>query len=102
MPVISCHNHSFFNFHLESENVGEGGETHTLEYLENKKNFLDEIILKVFFKLFKCFQPVLYLGVHIMLTRSIWFDKGLCNGSMGIVRDIIYKASVHQLFLWLL
>ena len=38
-------------------------------------------------------EPVLYQseGAYVMLTRSIWLDKGLCNGNMEIVEDIIYK-----------
>ena len=27
-----------------------------------------------------------------MLTRNICLDKGFCNGSVGIVKDIIYKV----------
>ena len=28
-----------------------------------------------------------------MLTRNCWVEKGLCNGSMGVVRGIIYLDS---------
>ena len=40
-------------------------------------------------------ESVLYIceGAHVMLTRNIWLDKGLCNGSMGIVKDINYNES---------
>ena len=38
-------------------------------------------------------EPKLFLsiGARVMLTRNLWTDKGLCNGSMGILKDIIYQ-----------
>ena len=30
-------------------------------------------------------------GARVMLTRNLWSDAGLCNGSLGIVKDIIFQ-----------
>lgn len=30
-----------------------------------------------------------------MLARHMWLDKGLDNGSMGVVEDIIYKEGQY-------
>jgi hypothetical protein len=27
----------------------------------------------------------------MMLTRNLWVERGLCNGTIGIVRDIVWK-----------
>ena len=38
-------------------------------------------------------EPKIFLsiGARVMLTRNLWIGKGLCNGSMGVVKDIIYQ-----------
>ena len=33
----------------------------------------------------------LNVGSQVMLTRNVWVNNGLCNGSMGVVKSIIYK-----------
>ena len=30
-------------------------------------------------------------GKHVMVTRNLWVEKGLFNGSMGVVRNIIHQ-----------
>ena len=39
--------------------------------------------------------PKLFLseGARVMLTRNIWTEVGLCNGSIGTVFDIIYNEN---------
>ena len=38
-------------------------------------------------------EPKVFLsiGARVMLTRNLWNDQGLCNGSMGVVKDIVYQ-----------
>uniref|UniRef100_T1IVW9 ATP-dependent DNA helicase n=1 Tax=Strigamia maritima TaxID=126957 RepID=T1IVW9_STRMM len=35
----------------------------------------------------------LSVGTKVILRKNLWTDKGLCNGSIGIITDIIYKEN---------
>lgn len=36
-------------------------------------------------------------GTQVILRHNLWTTKGLCNGSLGIVQDIIYKPAESHL-----
>ena len=37
-------------------------------------------------------QLLLSQGAKALLTRNLWTEAGLCNGAIGIVKDIVYMA----------
>ena len=46
-------------------------------------------------------EPLMHLSVgsSVMLTRNLWIEKGLCNGSTGKVFHVIYKNGQQPPFL---
>ena len=36
-------------------------------------------------------QLLLSQGAKVMLTRNLWTDAGLCNGAIGVAKDIVYN-----------
>lgn len=36
---------------------------------------------------------LLSIGCRVMLTKNLWTNKGLCNGALGFVKDIIYSPT---------
>ena len=44
-------------------------------------------------KYYSCLSSLLHIceGAHIIFTRNLWVEKGLCNSSMGLDRGIIYQ-----------
>lgn len=40
---------------------------------------------------------LLSIGCRVMLTKNLWTNKGLCNGALGFVKDIIYSSTENRI-----
>lgn len=40
-------------------------------------------------------QNYVYVGVRVILRQNLWVVKGLANGSVGTITDIIYNPDVE-------
>ena len=38
------------------------------------------------------------LGARIMLTINLWTTRDLCNGSMGVIKDLMFQEGDHPQF----